>query len=223
MLALSAEPDVLLVEGSGATVPPIHAHRTVCVTNAARAATDALSFLGPYRLLRSNLVVLIGADARALGGAACARARPVGVGLRRRDRRLHARAGARRRRCATAPARPSSPPPHRSSSSGTRSCSNGHGIDVRVFSSSLSRRGELVHDLERAARERCDVFLTELKAAAIEVVASEAERSGAEVVFVRNRPVSLPGEPDLDAELLRIHDEAVAESARRETAAAGGR
>ena len=51
----------------------------------------------------------------------------------------------------------------------------------------------------------------------------KGKRSGAEVVFLRNRPVSLPGEPDLDEELLRIHDEAVAESARRETAATGGR
>ena len=53
----SAAPDVLLLEGSGATVPSIHAHRTICVTSAARAAADALSFLGPFRLLRSNLVV----------------------------------------------------------------------------------------------------------------------------------------------------------------------
>jgi cyclic 2,3-diphosphoglycerate synthetase len=222
MLAISAEPDVLLVEGSGATVPPIHAHRTVCATNAARVATDALSFLGPYRLLRSNLVILVGAD------------RVPSEDLHRIERALleWARDGvivgctlepepaaAVRDDARVAVFTTASPELEQRQ----RELLEGHGIEVRVFSSSLSRRKELERDLERAAGERCDVFLTELKAASIDVVASEAERSGAEVVFLRNRPVSLPGEPDLDEELLRIHDEAVAESARRETAAAGGR
>jgi cyclic 2,3-diphosphoglycerate synthetase len=222
MLALSVEPDVLLVEGSGATVPPIHSHRTVCVTDAARAATDALSFLGPYRLLRSHLVVLVGADSmpsedliaieRALSGWARDGV-IVGCTLEP-EPAAPVREGARAAVFTTAS--PEFEQRH-------TELLEGHGVDVRVFSSSLSRRGELARDLERAERERCDIFLTELKAAAIEVVASEAERSGAEVVFLRNRPVSLPGEPDLDEELLRIHDEAVAESERRETAAAGGR
>jgi hypothetical protein len=56
--------------------------------------------------------------------------------------------------------------------------------------------------MELAARERCNLFLTELKAAAVEIVAPRAEREGADLVFLRNRPVSLQGEPSLDAELL---------------------
>ena len=46
---------------------------------------------------------------------------------------------------------------------------------------------DLASDVEAAARERCDVFLTELKAAAIDVVAEAAARAGAQVVFLRNR------------------------------------
>ena len=39
-------------------------------------------------------------------------------------------------------------------------------------------------------RDGCDVFLTELKAAAIDIVAEAAARDGRRVVFLRNRPVA---------------------------------
>ena len=82
------------------------------------------------------------------------------------------------------------------------------GVDVTVFSPNLARRAALEHDLEHALEERCNLFLTELKAAAIEVVAERARRQGAEVAFLRNRPRSLEGEPDIDSELLRLSEEA---------------
>jgi predicted GTPase len=72
-------------------------------------------------------------------------------------------------------------------STGTGACA---ALEPVVSSSSLARRGELAADLERAAEERCDVYLTELKAAAIDTVAVHARRAGARVVFVRNRVVA---------------------------------
>ncbi len=47
---------------------------------------------------------------------------------------------------------------------------------------SLAARA-LAEDLDRAAAERCDVYLTELKAAAIDTVARRARAEGARVVF----------------------------------------
>lgn len=65
-----------------------------------------------------------------------------------------------------------------------------HGIPEPVVSStSLARRTALAEELDRAAAERCDVYLTELKAAAIDTVALRARAEGARVVFIRNRPV----------------------------------
>jgi len=76
------------------------------------------------------------------------------------------------------------------------------GVDPLVVSTSLAHRAELAEDLERAAAERCDLYLTELKAAAIDTVAVAAASRGAGVAFVRNRPLGVGF--DLDAELLKL-------------------
>jgi cyclic 2,3-diphosphoglycerate synthase len=65
------------------------------------------------------------------------------------------------------------------------------GVEPVVASTNLARRSALGADLERAAAERCDVYLVELKAAAIDTVAVRARAEGADVVFVRNRPLGI--------------------------------
>jgi cyclic 2,3-diphosphoglycerate synthase len=66
-----------------------------------------------------------------------------------------------------------------------------HGVEPLVVSTNLGRRDALAGDLDRAAAERCDVYLTELKAAAIDTVARRARDRGVQVVFVRNRPLGV--------------------------------
>jgi cyclic 2,3-diphosphoglycerate synthase len=65
------------------------------------------------------------------------------------------------------------------------------GVSPEVASANLARRGALAADLDRVAAAGCDVYLTELKAAAIDTVARHAAERGARVVFVRNRPIGL--------------------------------
>ena len=84
-------------------------------------------------------------------------------------------------RCRPAPAWPCSRPAPSTATEWSPSC----------VSTNLARRGALAEDLERAAREGCDLYLTELKAAAIDTVARRAVDEGARVVFVRNRPVGI--------------------------------
>jgi cyclic 2,3-diphosphoglycerate synthase len=79
------------------------------------------------------------------------------------------------------------------------------GVEPVLVSTNLARRDALAADLERAAVEDCDVYLTELKAAAIDTVAVEARSCGAQVAFVRNRPVGLDG--DLDAALVKLYED----------------
>jgi cyclic 2,3-diphosphoglycerate synthase len=176
-LAASLEPDSLIFEGSGSCIPPLEADATVCIVG-----RDAdTSGLAMYSLWRSRLALVM--DDRPLQGFPC-----------------------RALRC-----RLESEPVERISAESrvalfTTGAPSVDSLDPLVASSALARRGELEHDLDRAAAERCDVYLTELKAAAIDTVAVRAEREGARVIFLRNRPVALDG--DLDAELLDLHDHA---------------
>jgi cyclic 2,3-diphosphoglycerate synthetase len=217
-LAISLRPDVVLIEGSGAALPPVDAERTVCVTSAGRAQEEALAYLGPYRLMRSDLLVITGADSLPAGElrelkrslAVWSGDAPL-VGCRLEPESAgEVPAGARVALFTTAPSE---------RHADLREVLGRRGVEVRVLSGNLARRAELRGDLERAERERCDLYLTELKAAAVELVAEEAARRGIELVLVRNRPVSLVGEPDLDTELLALLDQPRADTADARLAA----
>jgi cyclic 2,3-diphosphoglycerate synthase len=71
-------------------------------------------------------------------------------------------------------------------------------------SGSLSDRRTLVEELEHV---EADVFLVELKAAAIDVVAEAARERGVDVVLAGSDVLSMDDQ-DFDAELLRLAEEA---------------
>ena len=83
-----------------------------------------------------------------------------------------------------------------------------HGAEVVHVSGNLARRSELRAEL---ARFDADVFVTELKAAAIDVVAEEADARGIPVVLAANDVVPVDG--DLDAEVLALAQAVAAETA----------
>jgi cyclic 2,3-diphosphoglycerate synthetase len=76
------------------------------------------------------------------------------------------------------------------------------GVEPPVASTNLARRAALAADLAHARAERCDVYLVELKAAAIDTVAPAARAEGARIVFLRNRPLGI------DEALLQLHRDA---------------
>ena len=77
------------------------------------------------------------------------------------------------------------------------------GVEPVVASTNLARREALAGDLDRAVTEGCDVWLTELKAAAIDTVATRARSEGVRVAFVRNRPVG----DGLDEALVKLYED----------------
>jgi predicted GTPase len=82
-----------------------------------------------------------------------------------------------------------------------------HGAEVTHVSGSLSDRGLLRRELESVEAE---VFLVELKAAAIDVVAAAGRERGIDVVLAGSDVRSDAAGPGLDEELLRLAREAAA-------------
>jgi cyclic 2,3-diphosphoglycerate synthetase len=175
-LAEETEPDVIVLDGSGAALPPVAADVRILV---ARTHEDALGYLNAYRVLISDLVILTGdgnpEPIRELKDVPIVR-----VGMRLRPERPLA--GRRVAVFTTGPA----PVDHLDA-------------DVALVSRNLADRAALAADLAAADAE---VFLVELKAAAIDAVAEAAAARGVEIVFAANELALLPGEADLD-ELVR--------------------
>ncbi|HSP71470.1 MAG TPA: hypothetical protein VLN26_03820 [Gaiellaceae bacterium] len=167
-LAAERDPDVVVFDGSGAAIPPVATGARILV------AHDVAAGLNAYRVLIADLVLTMDDEvaeaARALTDA------PV-VRFTLRLRPVRELGGRRAAVFTTGPA------------------PTGH-LDAEVVSVSrnLANRAALREDL---ARTEAEVYVVEIKAAAIDVVAEAAAERGAELVFADNEVVPLDG--DLDA------------------------
>jgi cyclic 2,3-diphosphoglycerate synthetase len=197
-IAARLAPDVVVFDGSGAAMPPIAADRTIIVVGGHQDPAVAAGFLNTYRLLLADLVVVTmadeGVDWRALRDrvAAVARDAPV-VATVLRPRPLGDVRGRTVAFFGTAPAS--------AHARLTEHLESAHGARVAHVSGSLADRRALHAELEDVDAE---VFLVELKAAAIDVVAEAALARGVEVVLAANDVVSLDGERELDELLLEM-------------------
>jgi cyclic 2,3-diphosphoglycerate synthetase len=194
-LAVSLGAGLVIREGSGAAVPPVPWDAGILVVPATAPAEYVGGYLGPYRLLRCDLVVATMANSpaglenlpalrshvqRLSGGARLIvtdfQPHPLGV-VEGRDVFF----------TTTAPG----PVAERQA----RSLERTSGCRVVGWSDHLADRARLTRDLEGAGSY--DVLCTELKAAAIDIAVERAIASGAEVVFVDNRAGVVEGDDDL--------------------------
>jgi cyclic 2,3-diphosphoglycerate synthetase len=197
--AEALEPELVVFDGSGAAVPPIEADARVLVVGAHQDPAVATGYLNGYRLLTADLVVLTMAEADSAWRqvreaiAAAAPGTPV-VPVVLRPTPMSAIADRRVAFFGT------SAHPQLASHLRTE-----YGADVVHVSGNLADRAALRDEL---ARVHADVFLVELKAAAIDVVAEVGIERGVEVVLARNDVI--PVEGDLDAALRELAEAAVA-------------
>ncbi len=203
-LAASRRPDLVVFEGSGAALPPIATGRRVLVISARQDPELVGGYLNPYRILISDLVVLTMAEE----GVPHARIEGIIGGIkpglpvvlaRLRPRPVSSIEGRTVAFFTTAPA-----PAHEQLEAHLR---DAHGAaEVSVFGS-LADRNRLRADIDEADAE---LYLVELKAAAIDVVAEAASEGGIEIVLADNEVV---GE-GLD-EQIRVLADSVLEPALR--------
>jgi cyclic 2,3-diphosphoglycerate synthase len=57
-IAEKLNPEIVIVEGSGASVPPVKADHTICVIGADQSWESIVGYLGLYRILMSDLIFL---------------------------------------------------------------------------------------------------------------------------------------------------------------------
>jgi cyclic 2,3-diphosphoglycerate synthase len=204
---------VVVLEGSGSSVPPIPWDAGILVVAASAPQEYIAGYLGPYRVLRSDLVVVTMADSPA--------GRENLPALKSHVERLHGDA-----RLIVTDFHPqplgdvegkdvffTTTAPEPVAERLAESLEREYGCRVVGRSSRLADRAGLERELERA--EEYEVLLTELKAAAVDVACDRALARGARVIFVDNRAVSLPGEPDLDPALTETIELAMERTSRR--------
>jgi cyclic 2,3-diphosphoglycerate synthetase len=197
-LAAEREPDLVIFDGSGAAVPPIDTGARVLVTSSSQPVEVSTGYLNAFRILVSDLVVVTGPlDERLVHAIHEIKELPV-VPVELRPRPDSPVAGRRIAYFSTAPAE--------AHEAIARHLREEHGAEVVFVSGNLARREELREEL---ARVEAEVYLVEIKAAAIDVVAEAAAQRGVEVVFADNELVPV-GVHDLDVELVRLADAAAA-------------
>ncbi|HKF15220.1 MAG TPA: 2,3-diphosphoglycerate synthetase [Gaiellaceae bacterium] len=189
--ALERDPDLVVFDGSGAAIPPVDADRRVLVAGAHQEPELVTGYLNAYRILISDLVVLTmaehGTDHEQVSRAVREVKEVPVVATVLRPRPVESIEGKRVAFFTTA-----------SSSAREllgRHLREEHGAAAVTVSCNLSNREALREDLERADAE---IYLVEIKAAAIDVVCEAAQEGGIDVVFADNDIVPLPGQPDLD-------------------------
>jgi cyclic 2,3-diphosphoglycerate synthetase len=214
-LAASLTPGLVILEGSGSAIPPIPWDAGVLVVPATAPAEYVRGYLGPYRLLRSDVVVVTMANDPSGSENLSALRSPV---RRYLDDAafivtdfvpvpLEEIRGKEAFFATTAPP---------AVVEGLiRRLEADHGCTVVGWSARLADRAGLVEDLD--AVQGYDVLLTELKAAAVDTAVARALDRGAEVVFVDNRAEAAEGSVDLDTALGGAIDVALDRARTRST------
>ncbi|HEV8180052.1 MAG TPA: hypothetical protein VGP54_07110 [Gaiellaceae bacterium] len=159
-IAAQLDPELLVFDGSGAALPPVDADARILVTNGSH---DARAGLNAYRVLVSELVVDTGGADREVIRAIS------DVPMVAAELCLRPTEPLRGRRTAVFTTGPAP--------------TDSLDADVVHVSRNLARRDALREELEHVEAE---VYLVELKAAAVDVVAEVALARGAELILAAN-------------------------------------
>ncbi len=166
--------DLLIYEGSGAALPPAAADHHVLVMSARHDPEYLAGYFGPYRLSLADAVVITGDDGDRLAAIAQTAGKPVFTAAYQPEPTV----GITDRRVLLA----STAPPHAVPTL-TGALEELGAASVEVVTSLADRR-RLAADL--SAAKLCDLFLVEVKAAAVDALAW-AEHAGIETGFLHNR------------------------------------
>jgi cyclic 2,3-diphosphoglycerate synthase len=198
-VAASLGPELVVFDGSGAALPPVAADRTVVVVGGHQDPAVAAGYLNTFRLLLADVVLVTMAE-------------PPSAWEDVRQRVLDVvRPGVPVVACTLLP-RPLADVAGRSVAYFSTAPAGAHprlrehlerttGAEVVHVSGNLANREALALEVPAIDAE---VFVVELKAAAVDVVAEAALARGAEIHLAANDVVSVDRESELDVVLLDV-------------------
>ncbi|MGI9032831.1 MAG: 2,3-diphosphoglycerate synthetase [Acidimicrobiales bacterium] len=203
---------ILLYEGSGSALPPAHADATILVVPATADPELVTGYLGSYRVLLSDLIVVTMAEPTFAVSGAVGTAEHAVSGWKDRFRGLATGAGVVRTTLRPFPLQPISgrrvfyvtAAPAHAMRDMVGHLEHEHGCKVVGMSSHLASRHQLAADLDRL--DTADVLVVELKAAAVDTATRIALERGIDVVYCDNRVVAIGDGPSFDELALATAD-----------------
>ena len=201
-LACSQDTDIVIFEGSGSAIPPVSVDSVALVASAVQPLDHMLGYLGPYRLLRSDLVVVtmcedfqVSSDklSKFIDGVLSINPEVQVVKTVFRPRPLGDLDGRKVYLVSTAP--------QAGVDYQSEHLEKQYGAVVVGKSSNLANRSRLEEDLLDASE--AEVLVTELKAAGVDTVSLHARNVDKKLVFLENVPVALEGNLEEETDRLK--------------------
>jgi cyclic 2,3-diphosphoglycerate synthetase len=199
--------DLILLEGSGASIPPVHADVTVLVVPASVDPEYLAGYMGPYRLLLADFGVVtmcenpFGSPSQISSLSSLIRSAFRSADHEGSEEEIHLV------RTVFRPTPTSSvdgasvfvatTAPEEVGESIRRHLEDDHGCRVTGMSHALADRSRLEQDMQGLA-EKATTLLVEIKAAGIDVATRKALDAGLEVVYMDNTPHGIEGEDPAD-------------------------
>lgn len=191
-LCEKTNPDIILVEGSGASVPPVTTDYCICMIGADQSWESIVGYLGIYRILKSDIVFLTMCEQPLADNAKIdflagqiRKANPEAGIIKSifRPKPLHPLNGRRVFVVLTAKSM--------AEENIKRYLEKEYNCTIARISFNLSNREKLYEELSKFT---CyDMLLTELKAASVDMVTEFAFRHGKEINYMNNIPLIIEG------------------------------
>jgi cyclic 2,3-diphosphoglycerate synthetase len=202
-IAENLGPDLIIVEGSGASVPDIETDKNICIIGAGQSWENIVGYLGIYRILCADLIIITmceepTADKKKISflESEIKKVKP-GVKVIRtifRPRPLSDISGKKIFMAMTA-----------SKIIGPRIkdyMEKNYNCKIQHVSFNLSNRKQLKKDLKNC--NDCNTILTEIKAASVDLLTDYAIKHKKGIIYMNNIPVIIGGKEILKRELKQI-------------------
>ena len=203
-IAERLDPELIIVEGSGASIPDVETDAVICVIGAYQDWEALVGYMGIYRILSADLIILTMCEEPLAS-------RDKIVSVEREIKKINPKVSVIKTIFRPQPL---------SDISGKRIfmamtsneiiepmiknyMENNFDCSIKKISFNLGNRAALRKDLEKS--NDYDTIVTELKAASVDVLTDYAFKHEKEIVYINNVPVIKGSKGVLEAELKKIY------------------